>query len=334
MNLSVVVPVYNAEKYLAECVDSLVNQIQKPYEVLLIDDGSTDSSLKLCLEYEKRFDFIRVYHKNNQGLGLTRNYGMDRATGDYILFIDADDYFDNDFILEMTNKLKVTYYDAIKTCYKKVDDNRSITYVNRIENETVYRNDEIKSIFLPQMIGSSPETHDTIPMSSCATVYSLKILRKNNIRFYSEREWISEDILFNIDYYSKCACVLATDYIGYNYRYNNNSLTTSYLKNRFVMSRCLVQKEAQILQELGIYDTCKFRLSKQFFIYTRMSIEQLKKVSDKNKIINEIKSICNDSYLKLCISEYPISKLELKQRLFLLLLKHEQVHLLYYILAK
>ncbi|MBQ5852329.1 MAG: glycosyltransferase family 2 protein, partial [Lachnospiraceae bacterium] len=90
--ISIVVPVYNVEKYLERCVDSLINQTYENIEILLIDDGSKDNSGQMCDEYANKDSRITVYHKENGGLSDARNYGMDRAKGEYIIFIDSDDY--------------------------------------------------------------------------------------------------------------------------------------------------------------------------------------------------------------------------------------------------
>lgn len=104
--ISIIVPVYNVEKYLKKCVDSIVNQTYKNLEIILVDDGATDNSGKICDELVELDNRIKVYHKKNGGLSDARNYGVERAAGDYIGFVDSDDYID----AEMYEKL----YEAIK----------------------------------------------------------------------------------------------------------------------------------------------------------------------------------------------------------------------------
>ena len=96
--ISIIVPVYNVEKYLKKCVDSIVNQTYKNLEIILVDDGATDSSGEICDELEKLDNRIKVYHKENGGLSDARNYGVARATGSYIGFVDSDDYIDAEMI--------------------------------------------------------------------------------------------------------------------------------------------------------------------------------------------------------------------------------------------
>ena len=108
MNISVIVPVYNVEEYLHYAVESLAKQTYKDFEVILVNDGSTDNSGRLCDEYEKQYNWIRVYHKENGGLSDARNYGVSRATGDWIFFLDPDDYIES-FTLELLIRLQRTY---------------------------------------------------------------------------------------------------------------------------------------------------------------------------------------------------------------------------------
>ena len=94
MLISVVLPIYNVEKYLRRCLDSVVNQTYKNLEILLINDGSTDNCLKICEEYAKSDNRVQVINKNNAGLGMARNTGIDYAKGEYICFFDSDDYIE------------------------------------------------------------------------------------------------------------------------------------------------------------------------------------------------------------------------------------------------
>ena len=126
--ISIIVPVYNAQKYLKKCIDSIINQTYKNIEILLINDGSKDKSLKICKEYEKKDSRIIVIDKQNKGVSNTRNVGIKKSTGDYIVFIDSDDCFE---------------LDAIETMYKKYfiqrryfHDGRYYFYCRIIRKET------------------------------------------------------------------------------------------------------------------------------------------------------------------------------------------------------
>lgn len=122
--ISVIVPVYNVEKYLKKCIDSVLSQSYGHFELLLIDDGSTDSSGKICDEYGHRDPRIKVVHQNNQGLSSARNAGIDLASGEYITFIDSDDYIDSHF-LDILHNNSVKYGADISVCkYKTFYENQ------------------------------------------------------------------------------------------------------------------------------------------------------------------------------------------------------------------
>lgn len=119
--VSVIVPVYNVEKYLSKCVESLIRQTYKKLEILLIDDGSTDSSGDICDNYQKEYEFIKVIHKRNGGLSSARNVGIDNATGEFICFVDSDDYVHSRFV-EVLHSLSINNNSEIAVCdFKLVD---------------------------------------------------------------------------------------------------------------------------------------------------------------------------------------------------------------------
>lgn len=112
--ISVIVPIYNVEKYLSKCVDSIINQTYNNLEIILVDDGSPDNCPKICDEYAKKDDRIKVIHKENGGLSDARNAGMKIATGEYISFIDSDDYISNNFIETLYSAMKAENSDIIE----------------------------------------------------------------------------------------------------------------------------------------------------------------------------------------------------------------------------
>ena len=111
MFLSVIIPVYNAEKYLCKCIESLLSQTYTNLEIILVDDGSKDDSLSICREYEKADSRVKCFHKENGGLSSARNYGLDRATGEYITFVDSDDVISLDFFSSAVNTMAKTNAD-------------------------------------------------------------------------------------------------------------------------------------------------------------------------------------------------------------------------------
>lgn len=140
--ISVIVPVYNVSQYLRKCIDSILEQDYKNFEIILINDGSTDDSEKICDEYAEKYTNINVYHQKNRGLSSARNYGMSKATGKYLAFVDSDDFVMKDFLSSMHSNLKNNNVD-ISCCgsYCYFNENK-ITNPNYININSKYSKDE------------------------------------------------------------------------------------------------------------------------------------------------------------------------------------------------
>lgn len=118
--ISVIVPVYNAEKTLRECVDSILNQEYKDFELLLVNDGSIDASPSICDEYAAKDERVKVFHKPNGGVSSARNLGLDNAQGEWITFIDSDDYIENGYFVNVEGRTEDILFLGYKTLYKNV----------------------------------------------------------------------------------------------------------------------------------------------------------------------------------------------------------------------
>ncbi|MEI3216215.1 MAG: glycosyltransferase family 2 protein [Lachnospiraceae bacterium] len=328
--VSVIVPVYNVEKYLRQCLDSLLKQTYKNIEVVMVDDGSRDSSGKICDEYAEKYENFYVIHKENAGLGMARNTGFEHIHGEYVTFLDSDDYLENNCIENLCNTLMKYQVDMCKGGFKRVIDSGKIVSQIGYQNE-LFKGDHAKSELLPRMIGSSPSRHDSIEMCVCGAIYKTDLIKKYNLKFPSEREMISEDLVFNIDYMQHADGGCTIEKMGYNYRVNLKSLSTSYRSDRFEASKHFYLEMKKKLQELGYGKETMLRLDRMFFVYLRMCIGQEKNAKSKKTMmkIRSIKNICADSILNYVIKQYPMNEFEMKQRIFLNLVLHRQAALLY-----
>ena len=170
--ISVIIPVYNTEKYLKKCVDSFIAQTYKNIEILLIDDGSTDSSPQICDSYKKQDPRVKVIHKKNGGLSDARNAGIDASCGELVTFYDSDDYVDLDYI-EYLYDLKVKYNAEISSCgYNIVDENGKILFA--IGNN--YEKTISREMFLKKML-----VEDEVTVSACFKLYDKTLF--NSVRF-------------------------------------------------------------------------------------------------------------------------------------------------------
>lgn len=146
--LSIIVPVYNVESFLPKCLDSILHQPYKNYELILVDDGSTDNSDVICDEYAKRDNRVRVIHKENGGLSSARNAGLDICRGKYISFIDSDDYLDGDIYTEAIERMEndaeidvvwLNYYSIYEDGRKEIHQNTKDYYVKKSDNSSLYQ---------------------------------------------------------------------------------------------------------------------------------------------------------------------------------------------------
>ena len=123
MKLSIIVPIYNVAPYLRKCVDSLLTQDISDYEIILVDDGSPDECPQICDEYVEKYDSIRVVHQENEGLSAARNSGVKVAQGDYIMFVDSDDYLQPNVLGALMEQVERDNLDVLRFRYQNVREN-------------------------------------------------------------------------------------------------------------------------------------------------------------------------------------------------------------------
>ena len=320
--VSVIIPVYNTEKYIEECISSVVNQTFKDIEIILVDDGSTDNSSKLCDLYSKKYDFINVIHKNNEGLGLTRNAGMMKASGRYIIFVDSDDYIEKNTIETVLNKILL---DDADVCYYS---NKCLRTTGICENEvrhypkTLVGSNIVNELF-PKFFGTSQRKIDSYSIgSACMAMYNLEFLRKNDLYFQSEREVLCEDIIFNANVCLKCKKVTFVNDCLYVYRENLNSLTHTYREDRFNKAEKLYQIENSIISNNCPTQEAYLRAKDTFITNVIVSIKQeVAHQSAYSYKRRKILEIANNERLKECLNIYPLKDLTLSKQILLHLLR-------------
>lgn len=216
--ISIIVPVYNVEKYLKKCVDSIVNQTYKNLEIILVDDGATDNSGKICDELVELDNRIKVYHKKNGGLSDARNYGVERATGDYIGFVDSDDYIDAEMYERLYEAIKKENVDVaecnLKIVYPEKTDLFTDQKYYQICNKQEYLEEYLK---IEKIFGSA-----------CVRLTKADIARKLKFpvgKLY-EDTYYAYDLIGIVDKY------VIVDNPYYNYLMRENSITNAKFNPR------------------------------------------------------------------------------------------------------
>ena len=206
-DISIIVPIYNAEKYINKCLDSIINQTKKELEIILINDGSTDNTENIIKEYnDKR---IKYFKNTNHGIGYTRNFGIDKSTSKYIMFLDSDDYLEKDACEKLYNKIEKDKLDIVMCdFYKDYETNIEEIHTGSFKDSSLKDNPNIITEYL----------------SPWAKIYSSNLLKDNKIKFVEDLKY--EDAPFVIEALCTAKKIGKLDECLNYYVIHNNSETT------------------------------------------------------------------------------------------------------------
>ena len=321
--ISIIVPIYNVSKYLDRCMDTILNQTYKNLEIIMVDDESPDDCGKKCDEYAKKDDRIVVIHKKNAGLGMARNSGLEIAKGQYVGFIDSDDYVSKDMFEKLYETLKENNADTCFGRYYDVDSNGNAREAKEYYKRDLYQGNQVKELILG-MIGSLPEDPGDVEigMSVWKGLYSMELINKYNLKFPSEREFISEDIVFHMEYLQKAQVVAACN--------NGASLTKSYKVDRFEKEKILYRKEVNELRKIFLTAEFEQRLYKSFLGRVRRCISQEANVNPNDKTVKfNIKQICKDELIQSITKRFDDRNMQITKRMVNCFIKYKMIVALY-----
>ncbi|MCF2876609.1 MULTISPECIES: glycosyltransferase [unclassified Tenacibaculum] len=332
--VSVIVPIYNVEKYLRRCLDSLVNQTLTDIEIILVDDESPDNSKEIYQEYIAKDDRIKLVQKKNGGLGFARNSGLEIAIGEFIAYIDSDDYVDVNMFKKLYDTSKKNNLDTVYCGYNNLDDELKVHSFSEVDDLTIFSTeDEVNGVLL-DMIACKPSSplERKYRMSVWHAIYSRDLIENNKIRFCSERQFISEDIIYHIDYLSKANKIAFIPDSFYYYCYNEDSLTKTFREDRFEKSVILHQELLRRFKVEGYKESVyKNRVDRFLIGYARYTIVRLSKAainySEKLKIL---KRICKDDVWN-SMKDYPVQEMPFKQKLVFYMIKYNMLNSLLFI---
>lgn len=305
--ISVIVPVYNAKKYLHRCIDSILSQTFTDFELLLIDDGSKDKSGAICDEYAVKDNRVRVFHKENGGVSSARNLGLDNAEGEYVTFVDADDYWLEDTALMCLLNLARTYeLDVIRGEYVSVDANGNRIIV---KDYTFKKSFECKKL----------EANEFLKNVVCGEFFlPLCLVRRNvigQLRF-DENQVFLEDMKFYMQILlkqPKCGYVQSCFYA---YRKTDNSASSSHrlqhLKDSFEMCDFFWNSSSAIGNE-GLKKTGRF-YSVMMYYWTLQTLASDSYYANRKSIIDELR--LNELHKKV-VSRMQYAEIKRKYQVFI-----------------
>lgn len=276
--VSVIVPVYNVEQFLDACIESIVAQTYQNLEIILVDDASPDRCPEICETWAKRDARIKVIHKQNAGLGMARNTGLDHARGDYVCFVDSDDIVEADMVATCYVAAKVHSADIVCFGYDRLMTDGSLTQAKvPSAPKTVFCGEEVQTHLLPMAICSDIQTGAdwNVTLSSCFSMFSLSLIRETGWRFVSEREILSEDFYSVFQFYRYIRTAVLIDRVFYHYRANPNSLSRTYREDRFEKTCHFYEKMKELSKQFETPELYSDALAGTFLSLTMATMKQI-----------------------------------------------------------
>lgn len=334
--VSVVLPIYNVEKYLNRCIESVVRQTYKKIEIILVDDGSPDGCPQKCDDWAKRDGRIKVVHKKNAGLGYARNTGIENASGEYICFFDSDDYIADDTIEKAYEAVKKENADIGIFGFSTVDKNGNVTNVIAPKTKCQkYVGENVLTTFLPDLISWNPDNGvaTDLRMSAWTALYSMKLIQRNSWRFVSEREIISEDVYSLLDLYRDVKTVVVIPEAFYFYCENETSLTHSYKKDRYNRIKYFYEACIDKCDQLEYSKEVKRRMA---YPFTANSIAAMKMIvnsdlsnDEKKKMIG---SIVYDETMQNVVHQMNLKRESITRKILFFSIKYKMTDLCYWLI--
>jgi len=289
--ISIILPTYNVYSYLAQCLDSIVAQTYKNIEVIIVIDGANDGSYELAKEYCQRDRRFSVYWQENAGSGPARNNGLLHANGQFVIFIDPDDWVKEDFVETMVHLIEKDDYDLVTTKETAVyfnDKGKQTSIVEyHSENKVIKGQEDVRKSYVELL------SKGLIAAPHCK-IYKNSIIKQNNIRFPDLRR--SQDVVFNYRYYNYISNVLVCDYSGYMYRVLRKDRALRLPKDYYLTIKVLYADICKLHQSWNIaFD--KLTVCNDFYVSIQAHLESniirgqsIKNIVEDETIYDIIKS--------------------------------------------
>lgn len=320
--ISVIIPVYNAEKYLKKCVDSVLSQTLKEIEIILVNDGSTDKSGYICDEYAAKHQNIKVIHQENLGASAARNAALNIAVGKYIGFVDSDDYISNDMYRQLYDIANTKQIDIVTCNFNYVRNNIVTPGKVFLPENKVIQKEEIR-----KLVTNANKNH--LLWFAVKSIYKASIIKQNNILYHPELR-IGVETPFVLECMLCAKTMYYINIAHYFYEQSPNSITRiKYKENLLEKLQNLYSVKEKIYLKYGIdtYHNDMDRYTMEHTIPLLLSNEIFGKHSLTSKI-NIYKDIRNSEMIKRAFSSFPTKIIKSKLKYLALLLKWRMYFLL------
>lgn len=322
-DLDIIVPVYNAEKYLNECIASIVNQNFNNLSIILVDDGSTDSSGKICDYWAQMDNRVNVIHKNNGGLMSAWKCGVENAFSDYIGFVDSDDWISSEMYEKLMSVAKSENADMVSSSMvKEYEDNNKSIYIKYYIPSGVYDNEQIINEIYPHLISGDNYKNRGISPNRVTKVFRRTLLIES-MDYCDDKVTIGEDLLTTFSFIQKCKkVVILNDFFPYHYRIRNGSMIARYSDNKYEKMNILRKYMLKANEIEGHnFDT---QINTDYIKLNLMQLDDEILLSGKQyyKLRRSIKRLYQSQSFQEAMENAEVEKMPIKYRLYMFLLRY------------
>ena len=322
--ISIVVPVYNTEEYLEHCLDTLLNQTYRNLEIILVDDGSTDSSSTICDEYEAGDERVKVIHKENGGLISAWKRGVDECTGEYISFVDSDDWISLDMMETMSRQLTGSTKEIVASDYVIEYENGKKRYVWQSLAPGTYTGDIFKRDVVPQLLGNESRK---IHFSRCMKLISCKLIL-DNAHYSDSRIRMGEDITVMLPALMDCErLVMMNRRAWYHYFYWNASMVHKYDATMFKNMQLLRGIIYQVIKDkmVGLERQDMNRQADKEYIFLLLLVLKNEARGNPRGYRQNILDIARSKEVSELVNKTPVAIADQSNKLTYYVLKHPNV---------
>ncbi len=274
--ISVIVPVYNCEKYIEICIRSVLQQTYTNLELILVDDGSTDGSGKVCDQYVDQDTRVKVIHKENGGVSSARNRGIENAVGDWYSFVDADDFIDKDMYSILMMLQEKTKAEIVQCGYRRIENGQEAYSADSGQEYVLETEDALKYLIEGSLFGNALWTK----------LFSKKVIEG---LWFDENLKINEDVLFNFNAFVRSEKIVYIDKAKYNYVVHSSSTCFTIENEKKLVDVCTVSKYMlQHLENSKIAGTARTRYVQMMILYFRFCYERYGYKNQTRDIAKEI----------------------------------------------
>lgn len=326
MLFSVIVPIYNVEKYLTRCIESVLSQTYENFELILVDDGSPDNCPKICEDFAKKDSRIKVIHKENGGLVSARQSGIKEANGDYIFNLDGDDAVCPDALESAYEIINKTNADIVSFCYKRYQNGEIGDTVSDLLDEGLYNKDDIKSKISPNLLSNKNMRNLFYFIWGKAIKRELAIKHQLNV---TTKISLGEDICCSFPCYLEANSVYMSKKAVYLYTIRDDSLTTFFKTSQLTQLVEVIKS----LRNLNVQKPVDFEeQTARYGCFMSFAILAAAAEGNHFKYLNEIKKLIVDSLLIDEIKKAKFEGITIKSRIAISLMKKRQIKLAFYFL--